>query len=98
MAHVVAAKAVAFRIAGEPRFQDQQRRALTGAKIVADRLGAAEVAKTGIRVVSGGTDVHLVLVDLSHADLDGAQASGCRKASASPSTVMPCRSTPARRW
>ncbi|MEV4274083.1 serine hydroxymethyltransferase [Micromonospora aurantiaca (nom. illeg.)] len=74
LAHVVAAKAVAFRIAGEPQFQDQQRRALTGAKIVADRLCAAEVAKAGIRVVSGGTDVHLVLVDLSHADLDGAQA------------------------
>ncbi|WP_422747397.1 serine hydroxymethyltransferase [Micromonospora sp. WMMD1219] len=74
LAHVVAAKAVAFRIASDPQFQDQQRRALTGAKIVADRLNAADMLKAGIRVVTGGTDVHLVLVDLSQANLDGVQA------------------------
>lgn len=69
--HVIAAKAVAFRLAAEPEFVDRQRRTLEGARIVAERLGRADVADAGIRVLTGGTDVHLVLVDLREAALSG---------------------------
>jgi glycine hydroxymethyltransferase len=68
--HVIAAKAVAFKLAAEPAFAERQRRTLEGARIVADRL----VAEPGVGVVSGGTDVHLVLVDLRDSELDGKQA------------------------
>jgi glycine hydroxymethyltransferase len=44
-----------------------------GAQIIAERLLADDVAAAGISVVSGGTDVHLVLVDLRDSDLDGQQ-------------------------
>lgn len=69
--HVIAAKAVAIRLAAEPEFVDRQRRTLEGARIVAERLGRADVADAGIRVLTGGTDVHLVLVDLREAALSG---------------------------
>src|SRR4051794_33259449 len=59
--HVIAAKAVAFKLAGEPEFRERQERTLAGARILADRL----LGEPGLGVVSGGTDVHLVLVDLS---------------------------------
>ena len=72
--HVIAAKAVAFKLAAEPAFRDRQERTLRGARIIAERLLAADVAAAGISVVSGGTDVHLVLVDLRDSDLDGQQA------------------------
>ena len=72
--HVVAAKAVAFRIAAGEWFRDRQRRTLEGARILADRLLAPDAAEAGVRVLSGGTDVHLVLVDLRASDLDGRQA------------------------
>jgi glycine hydroxymethyltransferase len=68
--HVIAAKAVAFKLAGEPEFRERQERTLDGARILADRL----VGEPGLGVVSGGTDVHLVLVDLSTSTLDGKQA------------------------
>ena len=68
---VVAAKAVTFKIAGTAEFADRQRRTLSGARIIADRLLAGDVAKAGVGVVSGGTDVHLVLVDLRNSPLDG---------------------------
>jgi glycine hydroxymethyltransferase len=71
--HVIAAKAVAFKLAAEPTFADRQQRTLRGAKIIAERLLAADVAAAGVSVVSGGTDVHLVLVDLRDSDLDGQQ-------------------------
>ena len=71
--HVIAAKAVAFKLAAEPEFAERQQRTLRGARIIADRLLAADVAEAGISVVSGGTDVHLVLVDLRDSDLDGQQ-------------------------
>ncbi|MGH3674588.1 MAG: serine hydroxymethyltransferase [Mycobacterium sp.] len=71
---VVAAKAVTFKIAGTPEFADRQRRTLSGARIIAERLLAADVAKAGVSVVSGGTDVHLVLVDLRDSPLDGQAA------------------------
>ncbi|MEU6432436.1 serine hydroxymethyltransferase [Microbispora sp. NPDC046973] len=72
--HVIAAKAVAFRIAAGEWFRDRQRRTLEGARILADRLLAPDAAEAGVRVLSGGTDVHLVLVDLRESELDGRQA------------------------
>ncbi|BCO34734.1 serine hydroxymethyltransferase [Mycobacterium heckeshornense] len=70
----VAAKAVTFKIAGTPEFAERQQRTLSGARIVAERLGAPDVAAAGVSVVSGGTDVHLVLVDLRDSPLDGKMA------------------------
>ena len=72
--HVIAGKAVAFKIAASDEFRERMERVLAGAKIIADRLTAEDVKAAGIGVVSGGTDVHLVLVDLRHAALDGQQA------------------------
>ncbi|SNS77537.1 glycine hydroxymethyltransferase [Geodermatophilus pulveris] len=72
--HVIAAKAVAFKLAGEPAFRERQQRTLAGARVLADRLLAADSREAGIDVVSGGTDVHLVLVDLRNSPLDGRQA------------------------
>ncbi|GAA2243766.1 serine hydroxymethyltransferase [Rarobacter faecitabidus] len=72
--HVVAAKAVAFKLAATDEFRDRQQRTLDGAKIVAERLVQADVADAGVAVRSGGTDVHLVLVDLRDAAIDGKQA------------------------
>jgi glycine hydroxymethyltransferase len=72
--HVIAAKAVALKIAGTAEFAERQQRVLSGARIIAERLLAADVAKAGVSVVSGGTDVHLVLVDLRDSPLDGQMA------------------------
>jgi glycine hydroxymethyltransferase len=72
--HVIAAKATAFKMAAEPEFTDRQRRTLEGAAILAERLSRPDVAEGGISVLTGGTDVHLVLVDLVAAELDGKQA------------------------
>jgi len=71
--HVVAAKAVAFKFASEPEFKERQVRVLEGAKILAQRFLQDDVAQAGISVVSGGTDVHLVLVDLRNSELNGQQ-------------------------
>ncbi|BCW57915.1 glycine hydroxymethyltransferase [Paenarthrobacter nicotinovorans] len=72
--HVIAAKAVAFKIAGGEEFKERQERVLEGAKIIADRLNQSDVAEAGVSVLTGGTDVHLVLVDLRNSQLDGQQA------------------------
>lgn len=72
--HVIAAKAVAFKMAAEPEFQERQVRVLEGSKLLAQRLLQDDVAAAGISVVSGGTDVHLVLADLRHSVLNGQQA------------------------
>ncbi|MDX5318449.1 MAG: serine hydroxymethyltransferase [Actinomycetes bacterium] len=72
--HAIAAKAVALRIAGTEDFRDRQRRTVEGARILAERLTATDVAEAGVSVVTGGTDVHLVLVDLRNSPLDGRQA------------------------
>jgi glycine hydroxymethyltransferase len=69
--HVIAGKAVAFKVAAEPEFRERQERTLRGARIIAERLLAEDVAAAGISVVSGGTDVHLVLVDLRDSELNG---------------------------
>ncbi len=72
--HVIAAKAVAFKVAGTDDFRDRQQRTIDGARIIAERLTAPDVAAAGVSVLTGGTDVHLVLVDLRHSALDGQQA------------------------
>jgi glycine hydroxymethyltransferase len=72
--HVIAAKAVAFKMAAEPAFRDRQERTLVGAKLLAARLTQPDARQAGIDVVTGGTDVHLVLVDLRASELDGKQA------------------------
>ena len=64
--HVIAAKAVAFREALRPEFSDYQRRTLENSR----RLGENLVG-SGFRLVSGGTDTHLVLVDLTETDFTG---------------------------
>ncbi|HLS01659.1 MAG TPA: serine hydroxymethyltransferase [Beutenbergiaceae bacterium] len=72
--HVIAAKATALKIAAGEEFVDRQRRTIEGAKILAERLLADDVKNAGVSLVSGGTDVHLVLVDLRHSPVDGKQA------------------------
>ncbi|MER7789011.1 serine hydroxymethyltransferase [Streptomyces sp. NPDC097640] len=72
--HVVAAKAVAFKIAAGEEFKERQQRTLDGARLLAERLTQPDVAKAGVSVLSGGTEVHLVLVDLRDSELDGRQA------------------------
>ncbi len=67
--HVIAAKAVALRAAASETFAERQRRTRAAAVILAEELGSA-----GVNVLTGGTDVHLVLVDLRDSDLDGQQA------------------------
>src|SRR5829696_849293 len=67
--HVVAGKAVALRIAATELFRERQRRTRAGAAIVAEEMLAA-----GVNVLTGGTDVHLVLADLRDSELDGQQA------------------------
>ncbi|MGW6936986.1 serine hydroxymethyltransferase [Lentzea sp. NPDC054927] len=72
--HVIAAKAVSFKIAATEEFRERQQRVLDGARILASRLSAPDCAAAGVKVLSGGTDVHLVLVDLVESSLDGKQA------------------------
>jgi len=67
--HVIAAKAVALRIAASEEFRDRQRQTVANAKALAEELIANE-----IEVLTGGTDVHLVLVDLTSTGLDGKTA------------------------
>ncbi|EMY34724.1 serine hydroxymethyltransferase [Arthrobacter crystallopoietes BAB-32] len=71
--HVIAGKAVAFKVAASEEFADRQQRTLAGARILAERLSQPDVAAKGITVLTGGTDVHLVLVDLRNSELDGQQ-------------------------
>lgn len=71
--HVIAAKAVAFKLAGTPEFKKRMERTLEGARILAERLMAKDVADNGITVLTGGTDVHLVMVDLRNSEMDGRQ-------------------------
>jgi glycine hydroxymethyltransferase len=71
--HVIAAKAVAFKMAASDDFRERQERTLEGARIIAARLSQSDVAEAGVSVLTGGTDVHLVLVDLRSSELDGQQ-------------------------
>ncbi|MFA5607865.1 MAG: serine hydroxymethyltransferase [Leucobacter sp.] len=72
--HVIAGKAVSFKVAASEEFAERQRRTLRGAEILAERLTREDVSARGISVLTGGTDVHLVLVDLRNSELDGQQA------------------------
>ena len=72
--HVIAGKAVAFKAAMQPEFRERQERTISGARIIADRLNQADVTGAGIAVLTGGTDVHLVLVDLRNSVVDGQMA------------------------
>jgi len=74
--HVIAAKAVALKIAASALFRERQARTLEGAQAVAGRLLSAESRAHGIRVLTGGTDVHLLLADLRQIvpELSGRQA------------------------
>jgi len=67
--HVIAAKAVCFYEALQPQFRDYQRQVVVNAKAL-----AAGLAKHGYRIVSGGTDNHLMLVDLRPKELNGKEA------------------------
>jgi glycine hydroxymethyltransferase len=67
--HVIAAKAIALREAAEPAFQEYARNVVRNAATLARELAAG-----GLRIVSGGTDNHLMLVDVSGLGLTGAEA------------------------
>ncbi|MFA9401316.1 MAG: serine hydroxymethyltransferase, partial [Acidobacteriota bacterium] len=67
--HAIAAKAVALGIASSDEFAERQRRTIENARVLADGL-----MEGGIDVLTGGTDVHLVLVDLTSTGLDGQTA------------------------
>lgn len=69
MAHVMAAKAVAFAEARQPSFQEYAQRIADNAKALADGL-----LKRGARLVTGGTDNHIVLLDVTSFGLTGRQA------------------------
>ena len=72
--HVIAAKATAFKVAASEGFKDRQKRTIEGAQILANRLLQQDVKDAGVSIASGGTDVHLVLVDLRHHALNGKEA------------------------
>jgi glycine hydroxymethyltransferase len=67
--HVIAAKAVAFGEALKPEFKEYSQQVITNAQAMGDRLQAR-----GLKLVSGGTDNHLILVDLRSVGLTGKQA------------------------
>jgi glycine hydroxymethyltransferase len=68
---VIAGKAVAFKIAGSELFRERQERTIAGAQAVA---AALMQAGHGVNVLTGGTDVHLALVDLRESEIDGQQS------------------------
>jgi glycine hydroxymethyltransferase len=67
--HVIAGKAVGFKLAQSEEFRDYQRRTLANARAMAETLAAE-----GVRVISGGTDNHLILVDVTPLGVTGRQA------------------------
>jgi glycine hydroxymethyltransferase len=69
MMHAIAAKAVAFKLAMEPEYKDYQRQVVANARAMAD-----EFLRIGFPIVSGGTDTHLFLIDLTGVDLSGEDA------------------------
>ncbi|MBV7295705.1 serine hydroxymethyltransferase [Corynebacterium sp. TAE3-ERU12] len=72
--HAVAAKAVALKIAASQEFKERQERTLEGARILAERLTADDAKAAGVDVLTGGTDVHLVLADLRNSQMNGQEA------------------------
>ncbi|CAB4598078.1 MAG: aminotransferase class I/II-fold pyridoxal phosphate-dependent enzyme [Actinobacteria bacterium] len=72
--HVIAAKAVAFKVAMSDEFKERQERTIRGARILADRLTAPDATAAGLDVLTGGTDVHLILADLRNSEVNGSEA------------------------
>lgn len=72
--HVIAAKATAFKIAMEPEFKERQQRTIDGAQILTNRLTSDDSKAAGVDVLTGGTDVHLALVDLRTSEFTGQDA------------------------
>ncbi|GAB2509982.1 serine hydroxymethyltransferase [Paramicrobacterium agarici] len=72
--HVIAAKATAFLLAASDEFKDRQERTVSGAKLLAEALTSDESRAAGVNVLTGGTDVHLVLADLRESELSGQDA------------------------
>jgi len=68
--HVIAAKAVCFKEALKPEFKTYQKQILRNARML-----ASELARLGYRIVAGGTDTHLFLVDLANKNITGKEAS-----------------------
>ncbi len=69
LVHIIAAKAVAFKEALQPEYKEYQKQVRKNAKAMAD-----ELVKEGLRIVSGGTDNHLMLVDLRPKNVTGKAA------------------------
>src|SRR6202521_3645482 len=69
LVHIIAAKAVCFREAMQPDFRDYARQVVANAKVLADALAAE-----GFRIISGGTDTHLMLVDVFSKGMLGSEA------------------------
>jgi len=69
LVHIIAAKAVCFREAMQPDFRDYARQVVANAKVLADTL-----AEEGFRIISGGTDTHLMLVDVFSKGMLGSEA------------------------
>ena len=67
--HIIAAKAVAFGEALKPEFKDYTKKVVANAKVLADKL-----SDHGLDIISGGTDSHLILVDLRRKGVTGKQA------------------------
>jgi glycine hydroxymethyltransferase len=67
--HIIAAKAVALKEAGKPSFKTYQKQIVKNAKTLSNLL-----SKKGFRIVSGGTDTHLLLVDLTNKGISGRDA------------------------
>jgi len=67
--HIIAAKAVAFHEAMQPSFVEHQRATLDNALVL-----ATELQRLGLRLISGGTDNHMVLVDLTETGVTGKKA------------------------
>ena len=69
LVHVIAAKAVSFKEAMSQEYREYQQQVVTNASLLADRL-----TEHGFRIVSGGTDNHLMLIDLKSKDITGKEA------------------------
>src|SRR5215469_1927609 len=69
LVHIIAAKAVCFREASQPQFRDYARQIVVNAKVLAETLAA-----DGFRIISGGTDTHLMLVDVFSKGMLGSEA------------------------
>jgi glycine hydroxymethyltransferase len=69
LVHIIAAKAVSFKEAMQPEFRDYARQVVANAKVLAETL-----AGEGFRIISGGTDTHLMLIDVFSKGILGSEA------------------------